>query len=733
MEDSAEAKLVKLSAQHKARTDDHIGTEHLLLALLDPGGSEPWRSVARALAERDITHLKVEHVLRTELQRFEYGSRRGQYTANLAKVLSLAESEAVALGSPQVDSSHLLLALVRHWQGRAMYALDHLGHDQDGMRRVALAALPRPIVPPDVLSPLRNESSVTESYEEADVTAWPTTTEPASPTGTTPMDWMGEEQARAVSVPPTWIGRFLTPVTGADAMAAEDEVERLYRVLIRAHASNAVLLARPGMDAMSVLKGLARRVEERRVANPLQDTVIRHLDWAAIARETYGGDAFYRELRRILTDLSGKRALLAISDAPVYLDFANPRRPGSVTAHLWALMESGALQVALILTPDEYETAKAALTRNLFGTVQVVEPTIERTTDIVRARVPDFARRYKVHIPPETLEAAVVLADRHVTDRFQPAKSIELLSIACAEVAPMVATGRIETVTPEVVRAALAHELSRDIAGLRLPGEAAPAAPPAPSRDRLPVRTESYALLVGTAHYDDPALEPLESVAANLTGLGEVLAHPEHGGFDPSRVTTLLNPSRHEFRAKLKELSAIATDTFLLYFAGHGLADPYTPALYLGVRDAESLDPADTALPYATVGRHLESGPARNKILVLDCCFSGRALDGTMGPGDGPIRTPDIGGTYILTASAATQPALAPPGETHTAFTGALLELFTEGVDSPAEFIHPVREFARLTELVRARASQQDPQQRNTNTIGELGLVRNRRYRAVSR
>lgn len=722
VEDTAEAVRVKVVMQREAMSADHIGTEHLLFALMKPGEGESWSAVARFLAERGVTPTSLERVLRTELSGFGSGERRGQYTANLAKVMTLAESEAVASGSSRVHPEHLLLAVIRHWQGRAAFVLERLGHKPHALRAGLLDALP--VTPPEIVSPLRSET-VSEHYEPAYGDAWPRG--PVSTT--TDMDWMDEEQERAVTKPPGWIARFLTEIGGRDAMAAEDEVERLYRVLIRAHGGNAVLLARPGMDAMSVLKGLAARIADRRVAGPLQDTAIRWLRWPAIAQEARGKDAFYRTVNEVFTYLSGTGALLVITDAPYYLDLVTPQRPGSATAHLWALLESRALQVAFVLTPDEYETARSGLTRDLFGTVQVVEPSVDRTTAIVNARVGEFARRYRVDIPPEAVEAAVVLADRHITDRFQPAKSVELLSSACAEVAPMVASGRVETVTPEVVRAVLAHELSRDVAGLRLPGESAPDAPPAPSRNRLPVATGSYALLVGTAHYDDPELAPLPSVEANLTGLAAVLGHPEHGGFDAARVTTLLNPTRQEFRARLKELAAIATDTLLVYFAGHGIADEFTDALYLGVRDAEKYDPADTALPYSTVGRHLRDAAAGNRILILDCCFSGRALDGAMGPGDNPLRTPDIGGTYILTASAATQTALAPPGETHTAFTGALLELLTEGVDSPAEFIHPVREFARLTDLVRARASQQDPQQRNTNTIGELGLVRNRRYR----
>lgn len=110
---------------------------------------------------------------------------------------------------------------------------------------------------------------------------------------------------------------------------------------------------------------------------------------------------------------------------------------------------------------------------------------------------------------------------------------------------------------------------------------------------------------------------------------------------------------------------------------------------------------------------------------MLDCCFSGRAIDTLSGEGV-PTGQLDISGTYVLTATAATQLALAPAGERHTAFTGALLGVLREGIPGGGPLIRVADLHRELAVALEARARPR-PQQRNTDTIGDLAIARNRR------
>ena len=101
-----------------------------------------------------------------------------------------------------------------------------------------------------------------------------------------------------------------------------------------------------------------------------------------------------------------------------------------------------------------------------------------------------------------------------------------------------------------------------------------------------------------------------------------------------------------------------ATDTLLVYFSGHGvLKEDLT--LHLALPGTDESDLRWTSIPFEAIREILEESPCPNKILILDCCNSGRVLDTLMGTRTKPADTLAIRGTYILTSSA-NAPSYAP-------------------------------------------------------------------------
>lgn len=130
-------------------------------------------------------------------------------------------------------------------------------------------------------------------------------------------------------------------------------------------------------------------------------------------------------------------------------------------------------------------------------------------------------------------------------------------------------------------------------------------------------------------------------------------------------------------------------------------------------------------------GRRLVVDPAvraRRKVIVLDCCYSGRALVGGMSAGEHVADQAVVEGTYLLTASAETRKALAPPGEGYTAFTGELVEMLSRGVPDGPELLDPDTVYRRLRASPAAK-SRPLPQARNRNTGGLIALARNLAHR----
>ncbi|WP_370962207.1 caspase family protein [Amycolatopsis sp. cg9] len=240
----------------------------------------------------------------------------------------------------------------------------------------------------------------------------------------------------------------------------------------------------------------------------------------------------------------------------------------------------------------------------------------------------------------------------------------------------------------------------------------------------LPDPGASRAVLVGVSDY--APLEKLPAVRNNLKTLREVFTDPELWGLPAAHCVSLPDPtSVDEVLEAVHAAAAEATDALVFYFAGHGLLDERSD-LYLALPDAAK-DRLHRAVRYDDIRREIV-GTARacySKVAILDCCYSGRALQGGMG---GSVELADharVDGTYLMTASAETSVALAPPGEHYTAFTGALIDKLVRGVPDAPE----VLEMDKLFYSVRMDLQAKNfpvPQQRTRNDGKAIALVRNR-------
>ncbi|MER5535732.1 caspase, EACC1-associated type [Streptomyces mirabilis] len=240
----------------------------------------------------------------------------------------------------------------------------------------------------------------------------------------------------------------------------------------------------------------------------------------------------------------------------------------------------------------------------------------------------------------------------------------------------------------------------------------------------------SRALLIGAHSFTDPDLEPLPAVARNLDRLAELLRDPSVWGLDAGHLSVLAEPDRDQALGEAGRLADEAEDTLLVYYAGHGFVHDLSNELYLAL---PRTDPRRlyTALRYQDI-RELLLGPqvrARRKVVILDCCWSGLALHGAMSAtGLGGLS--DIGGTFVLTATSETRTALAPPGETYTAFTGELIGALERGVPEAPPLLTMTTLYRHLHDALVSKG-RPTPQQRNGNTAGAIAVARNRHRPSV--
>ncbi|MEU9123983.1 esterase-like activity of phytase family protein [Streptomyces sp. NPDC048506] len=238
-------------------------------------------------------------------------------------------------------------------------------------------------------------------------------------------------------------------------------------------------------------------------------------------------------------------------------------------------------------------------------------------------------------------------------------------------------------------------------------------------------------VLIGVDRYSE--LEPLRSVRHNLTELAAALTDKAILGIAPERITTVANPeSAVDLVAPIREAAKAAADTLIVYYAGHGLLDRSEEELYLTLPGSVE-DQPETAVSDAYIRRAMrDHGSAERRVLLLDCCYSGRVLRGGMSVADRGVRASGrtlrgVRGAYVMTSTSGDRKSHAPDPKRCTAFTGELVGVLREGVPDGPEMLglHAVFEAVRDRMAERRLPQPQEPQDRDEGGVGLLPFVRN--------
>ncbi|MFF5084832.1 caspase domain-containing protein [Actinoplanes sp. NPDC000266] len=238
---------------------------------------------------------------------------------------------------------------------------------------------------------------------------------------------------------------------------------------------------------------------------------------------------------------------------------------------------------------------------------------------------------------------------------------------------------------------------------------------------RLPDRRLSSALLIGSAGFASPAIGDLPAVTNNVAALAAAFTDPDTGVVDASRCRQVINPrAPQEVGTALAATVNAADDTVIVYYSGHGLLTP-SGNLHLAVADTDPEHVAYTAVPVEWLRSALAESPADNRILILDCCFSGHAAAAMSSVPSAVTAAIDISGTYTLTSAPAYSTSIAPPGEKFTAFTGELLRVLGEGVPGAGRLLSLRDIYTALVRSLRARGMPR-PQHLGTGLADHVAL-----------
>jgi hypothetical protein len=242
----------------------------------------------------------------------------------------------------------------------------------------------------------------------------------------------------------------------------------------------------------------------------------------------------------------------------------------------------------------------------------------------------------------------------------------------------------------------------------------------------LPDPTKSAAVVMGVATYRQRSNFPaIPAATNNALALARILADPTIGHLTQDRCFVVTDPvSPTEVITKLRKAARSAQDTFTIYFAGHGELGR-DGKFYLILKNTNADNLRYSALDFDSIREVMKDCPARRRLLIVDCCFSGNAVAGYMsGKAQGIFGLVETSGTYTLASAGPNAKSTFRPGEPYTAFTGELIALLEDGLPGHGEFITVDQLYPNLKQRLESGGYPR-PVQGLTDSVKNLALTRN--------
>ncbi|MEH7456209.1 ATP-dependent protease ATP-binding subunit ClpC [Bacillus sp. JJ1127] len=392
-------KVLALSQEEAIRIGhNNIGTEHILLGLVREGEG----IAAKALIALGLSPEKVQKEVEALIGRGTEVSQTVHYTPRAKKVIELSMDEARKLGHSYVGTEHILLGLIREGEGVAARVLNNLGVSLNKARQQVLQLL--------------GSNEATSGHQGG------SSTNANTPT----LDSL----ARDLTV----VAREnrLDPVIGRSK-----EIQRVIEVLSRRTKNNPVLIGEPGVGKTAIAEGLAQQIVNNEVPETLRDKRVMTLDMGTVVAGTKYRGEFEDRLKKVMDEIrQAGNIILFIDELHTLIGAGGAEGAIDASNILKPSLARGELQCIGATTLDEYRKyiEKDAALERRFQPIQVDEPSLEESIQILKGLRDRYEAHHRVSITDDAIDAAVKLSDRYITDRFLPDKAIDLIDEAASKV-----------------------------------------------------------------------------------------------------------------------------------------------------------------------------------------------------------------------------------------------------------------------------------------------------------
>ena len=407
----------------EARDKQHefMTVEHLLLALADnPAAVEVLRACGADIGslKQDLSNFLDETT--PLLPRTD--TRETQPTLGFQRVLQRAVFHVQSSGKKEVTGANVLVAIYSEQESQAVYFLN-----KQNVTRL------------DVVNYISHGISKVSGEQNEEMPGSTDESETAEPAARKPLETFAtnlNEMARQGKIDPL-IGR-------------QEEIERTVQVLCRRRKNNPLYVGEAGVGKTAIAEGLARMIVGKEVPEVLHDSTIYSLDLGALVAGTKYGGHFETRLKSVLAHLRKERGAILFIDEIHTIIGAGAASGGVMDASnlIKPMLASGDLRCIGSTTYHEYRgifEKDRALARR-FQKIDVREPTVEETVEILKGLKSVFEEHHNVRYSNKALRGAAELSERYINDRHLPDKAIDVIDEAGASLHLQPASKRKKTI-----------------------------------------------------------------------------------------------------------------------------------------------------------------------------------------------------------------------------------------------------------------------------------------------
>ncbi len=400
-----------------SRTHFEVDFEHVVLALIEQGDND----LVSTLKAYDISVDDLQRTLNRDISSFKTGNNRNPVLSEmLSKWLETSWLLAsIEYGQTVLRSGVLLLALRSTESffknlGEASALLERLPSDDLKRQLPNIFCHSRETVQPNPNLAVASSADANRQFRE-------NTRTPALDKYTIDLT----EQARA--------GR-IDSVLGRD-----NEIRQMIDILLRRRQNNPILTGEPGVGKTAVVEGLAVKIAEGDVPDPIKGVALRTLDLGLLQAGASVKGEFENRLRGVIDEVNGSLTpiILFIDEAHTMIGAGGAAGQNDAANLLKPALARGELRTIAATTWAEYKKyfeKDAALARR-FQVVKIEEPSVESAIDMLRGIVPVLETHHGVRILDKAVVDAVQLSARYIIGRQLPDKCVSVLDTACARVA----------------------------------------------------------------------------------------------------------------------------------------------------------------------------------------------------------------------------------------------------------------------------------------------------------